>query len=172
MELESLYQEIIHDHYRNPHHAGLREPFDAQVHHANPDGDDEVTVRVALSDADGEPVLADVSYQALGCAISQASVSVMTDLIIGKTVSEAMAISDAFLNLMQSRGTTGPDWHSADGNRTALPANRTTGSIHIIRANADPNAVHITLAGQKLSQAELDTECTVELSHECGGQLP
>jgi nitrogen fixation NifU-like protein len=63
-----------------------------------------VTMRVTLNDADGEPVLADVSYQALGCAINRASVSVMADMVIGKTVGEAMAISTAFLNLMQSRG--------------------------------------------------------------------
>jgi nitrogen fixation protein NifU and related proteins len=109
MELESLYKEIIHDHYRSPHHAGLREPFDAQVHLADPPGEDEVTVRVTLSDTVGEPVLADVSYQALGCAINQASTSIMADLLIGKTVDEAMAISDAFLKLMQSRGNIEPD---------------------------------------------------------------
>jgi nitrogen fixation protein NifU and related proteins len=107
--LESFYKEIILEHYRRPLHAGLREPFDAQVHHANPDGEDEVTVRVRLSDAGSEPVLADVSYQALGCPISQASVSVMADLIIGKTVGEATDISEAFLNLMQSPGNTEPD---------------------------------------------------------------
>ena len=51
MQLESLYQEIILDHYRHPHHKGLREPFDAQVHHVNPTCGDEVTLRVALKDA-------------------------------------------------------------------------------------------------------------------------
>ena len=106
MELESLYQAIIHEHFRRPLHAGLREPFDAEVHHVNPVGDDEVTVRVTLSDADSGPVLADVSYQALGCSIHQASTSIMADLIIGKTVSEAMDICRAFLDLMQSRCNT------------------------------------------------------------------
>jgi len=104
-----MYQEIILDHYRNPHHAGLREPYDAQVHHAIPRSEDEVTMRVRLSDADSEPVFADVSYEALGCSIHLASTSIMTDLIIGKTVGEAMAISDAFLNLMHSHGKTEPD---------------------------------------------------------------
>ena len=42
MQLESMYQEIILDHYRNPHHKGLREPFDAEVHHVNPVCGDEV----------------------------------------------------------------------------------------------------------------------------------
>ena len=104
-----MYQEIILEHYRRPLHAGLREPFDAQVQHINPTCGDEVTLRVSLKDADGEPVLADISYETLGCSISQASVSVMADMIIGKTVSEAMAVSDEFLRLMQSRGEIEPD---------------------------------------------------------------
>ena len=109
MQLESLYQEIILDHYRHPHHKGLREPFDAQVHHVNPTCGDEVTLRVALKDAAGEPAVADVSYDALGCSISQASTSMLTDMVVGKTVAEAMDISAEFLALMQSRGASEPD---------------------------------------------------------------
>jgi nitrogen fixation NifU-like protein len=109
MELESMYQEIILEHYRRPLHAGLREPFDAQVQHINPTCGDEVTLRVTLKDAGSEPVLADVSYDTLGCSISQASASVMADMIIGKTVGEAMDVSEAFLKLMQSRGEADPD---------------------------------------------------------------
>jgi len=109
MQLESMYQEIILDHYRRPLHAGLREPFDAEVHHVNPTCGDEVTLRVALKDTGGEEAVADVSYEALGCSISQASVSMMTDLIIGKPVSEAMETSAEFLRLMQSRGEAEPD---------------------------------------------------------------
>jgi nitrogen fixation protein NifU and related proteins len=109
MQLESLYQEIILDHYRNPQNKGLREPFDAEVQHVNPTCGDEVTLRVTLKDANGEPAVADVSYDALGCSISQASASVMTEMIIGKTVREAMEISGEFLALMQSRGEGEPD---------------------------------------------------------------
>ena len=104
-----MYQEIILDHYRHPHRKGLREPFDAEVHHINPTCGDEVTLRVTLKDAGSEPAVADVSYDALGCSISQASVSVMADMMIGKPVSEAMEISDEFLELMQSRGEAEPD---------------------------------------------------------------
>ena len=53
--------------------------------------------------------VADVSYDALGCSISQASASVMTDLVIGKPVDEAMAIHEEFLNLMQGKGQVEPD---------------------------------------------------------------
>jgi nitrogen fixation NifU-like protein len=103
VQLESMYQEIILDHYRRPHHKGLREPFDAEVHHVNPTCGDEITLRVSLKDSGGEPAVADVSYESLGCSISQASVSVLTDLVIGKPVSEAMDIGAEFLELMRRR---------------------------------------------------------------------
>jgi len=109
MQLESMYQEIILDHYRNPHHKGLRDPYDAEVYHVNPTCGDEVKLRVTLKDVGGEQVVEDVSYDSLGCSISQASASVMTDLVIGKPVGEAMKISDAFLELMQSKGNAAPD---------------------------------------------------------------
>jgi nitrogen fixation NifU-like protein len=109
MQLQSMYQEIILDHYRNPHHKGLREPYDAEVHHVNPTCGDEVTLRVRLDGADDAAQISDVSYDALGCSISQASASVLADLVIGKTVKEAMAVNDEFLSLMQSRGTLEPD---------------------------------------------------------------
>jgi nitrogen fixation protein NifU and related proteins len=103
--LDSLYQEIILDHYRAPHHKGLREPFEAQVHHLNPTCGDEITLRVHL---EGD-VVADVSYDSLGCSISQASASVMTDLVIGKPLAEALGIHEEFLRLMQSKGELEPD---------------------------------------------------------------
>ena len=96
-ELDSLYQEIILDHYKNPHHKGLREPFEAEVHHVNPTCGDEITLRVHLADG----VVQDVSYDSVGCSISQASTSVMADLVIGKPVDEAMGIHEEFLALMQ-----------------------------------------------------------------------
>jgi SUF system FeS assembly protein, NifU family len=79
------------------------------VHHVNPVCGDEVTLRVSLKDVNGEPVVEDVSYDSLGCSISQASASVMSDLVIGKPVGEAMTISQAFLELMQSKGAGEPD---------------------------------------------------------------
>jgi len=105
MSVDSMYQEIILDHYKNPHHKGLREPFDAQVHHLNPTCGDEITLRVNL---DGETI-ADVSYESEGCSISQASASVLTDLLIGRSVSDAMSTYDEFLRLMQSKGQLEPD---------------------------------------------------------------
>jgi nitrogen fixation NifU-like protein len=100
-----MYQEIILDHYRHPHHKGLREPFDAEVHHVNPTCGDEVTLRVKL---DGD-VVRDVSWDGSGCSISQASESVMSDLVVGKPIADAMELADEFLALMQSQGKTEPD---------------------------------------------------------------
>ena len=104
--LESMYREIILDHYRNPHRKGLREPFDAEVHHVNPTCGDEVTLRVALEGDGDSPTVRDVSYDTIGCSISQASVSVLTDLVVGRTVTEAERAYDAFLTLMRAKGDT------------------------------------------------------------------
>jgi len=100
MQLQSMYQEIILDHYRNPHGRGLREPFEAEVHHVNPTCGDEVTLRVHL---DGDTI-ADVSYEGMGCSISQASVSAMYELVVGRSVPEALETGEHFMTLMQSKG--------------------------------------------------------------------
>ena len=105
MKLEQMYQEIILDHYRNPHRHGLREPFDAESFQINPTCGDEVTLRVAL---DGDRV-ADVSYEAMGCSISQAATSVLTDLVVGRTVAESTSTMDAYMEMVQSRGQVEPD---------------------------------------------------------------
>lgn len=105
MSVEAMYQEIILDHYREKHHAGLREPFGAEVHHVNPTCGDEVTLRVTLA---GDRV-ADVSYDGVGCSISQASTSVMTDLVIGRSISEALGLHEEFTALMHGRGEIEPD---------------------------------------------------------------
>ncbi len=109
MDLDSLYQEIILDHYKNPHHAGLREPYEAEVHHVNPTCGDEVTLRVHLSGSGADAVVEDVSYDAEGCSISQAAASVMADLVIGRSVTDASAVHAEFLALMQGRGKVEPD---------------------------------------------------------------
>jgi nitrogen fixation NifU-like protein len=109
VDVDTLYQEIILDHYKNPHHAGLRDPFEAEVHHVNPTCGDEVTMRVHLSGHGEDAVVEDVSYDAEGCSISQAAASVMTDLVIGKPLGQALAVHETFLELMQGRGSVEPD---------------------------------------------------------------
>ena len=102
-----MYQEVIPDHYKHPHHRGLREPFGAEVYHVNPTCGDEVRLRVALSD-DGEQVL-DVSYDGQGCSISQAATSVLTDLVIGQSVGDALKTVAAFNEMISSRGKIAGD---------------------------------------------------------------
>jgi len=100
MQLESMYQEIILDHYRHPLGRGLREPYDIEVHHVNPTCGDEITLRVRLSGNQIE----DVSYEGMGCSISQASASVLYELVDGKEIAQALATGDDFRTLMQSKG--------------------------------------------------------------------
>jgi nitrogen fixation NifU-like protein len=105
MKVDDLYQEIILDHYRAKHHSGLRDPYEAEVHHVNPSCGDEVTLRVHLDSG----TVSDVSYEGVGCSISQASTSVMSDLVIGKPVDQGLELHQEFLELMQSKGTLEPD---------------------------------------------------------------
>ena len=101
MQLDSLYQEVILDHYKNPQNKKLSDSYDAQVHHVNPSCGDEITLNVKLA---GDKVES-VTWDGVGCSISQASVSILSDLLKGKTLSECAEISGAFLHLMQSKGT-------------------------------------------------------------------
>ncbi|GIH05092.1 iron-sulfur cluster assembly scaffold protein NifU [Rhizocola hellebori] len=105
MQLDQLYQDIILDHYKHPQGRGLRDPFAAEVHHVNPTCGDEVTLRVQL---EGDRVV-DVSYEGQGCSISQASASVLYELLVGRSVAEAMAVHAAFVELMGGKGQITPD---------------------------------------------------------------
>jgi nitrogen fixation protein NifU and related proteins len=101
LSTESMYQQIILDHYKHPHHHDLLERFDAEVHHVNPTCGDEVTLRVNVADG----TITDLGWAGQGCSISQASTSVMSELVVGEPVAHALQLSDVFLELMQSRGT-------------------------------------------------------------------
>jgi len=101
MQLDSLYQEVILDHYKRPQHKGLAATYDAQVHHVNPSCGDEITLNVSL---EGDKVAA-ITWDGVGCSISQASVSILSDLLLGKSISDAELILNNFTELMQSKGT-------------------------------------------------------------------
>ena len=105
MELDSLYQQVILDHYKRPLHKGLSKNSGVQVHHINPSCGDEVTVKVSVNDE----VVAEVTWDGVGCSISQASVSMMSDLVTGRGIKEANVILDEFTALMQSKGTSAGD---------------------------------------------------------------
>lgn len=105
MQLDNLYQEVILDHYKHPENKGLAVAYDAQVHHINPSCGDEITLNLTL---DGS-IVQSVSWDGLGCSISQASVSIMSGLMIGKKLDDAQVVFDNFVQLMQSKGSGHPD---------------------------------------------------------------
>ena len=98
--LDSMYREIIIDHYKHPQHHGLPADYDAEVHHVNPTCGDEVTLRVRIADGS----IAELGWVGEGCSISQASTSVMSDLVVGQRVDAALDLQDKFLRLMQTQG--------------------------------------------------------------------
>lgn len=102
MNLESMYQEIILDHYKHPLNKGLAAAADKQVHHVNPTCGDEITLQVVIRDHR----LAGVHWDGQGCSISQASSSVMSDLVNGLPVANALSLGDQFLAMMQGNGAT------------------------------------------------------------------
>jgi nitrogen fixation NifU-like protein len=96
--LRELYQEVILDHSRHPRHYG---PMDHASHKAegyNPLCGDKVTVYLKL-DADGR--VGDIGFEGKGCAISQASASMMTDMLKGRTGEEAEKLMRGFLHLVK-----------------------------------------------------------------------
>jgi nitrogen fixation NifU-like protein len=111
-----LYQELILEHSKRPHHAGLRDPFAAEVHHINPTCGDEVTLRVDVSGQGDDAVVTDVSYDARGCSISVASSSVLAEEVIGRPVSEALETFEAMRAMLTSKGkVTGDEEVIGDG---------------------------------------------------------
>ena len=101
MQLDNLYQEVILDHYKNPQNKTLSPSYDAQVHHVNPSCGDEIDLNITIKNG----AVAAITWDGVGCSISQASVSILTDLLIGKSIADAYKIYDEFVALMQSKGT-------------------------------------------------------------------
>ena len=125
--MEQLYQQVILDHARAPHGRGtgpLADPAPGvrtgESHQVNPTCGDEVTLRVDLDDATVPHVLG-VSWQGQGCSISQASISVLHDLVTGADVTEVARLGETFRALMGARGA-GLDEQSEDalGDATAF----------------------------------------------------
>ena len=105
MNVESMYQEIILDHYKHPRGRYLLESPEGESHQVNPTCGDEVTVQVRR-DAEGH---LHVGYEGQGCSISQASASVMSEMVEGMDVANADAVRHAFVEMMHSKGAGEPD---------------------------------------------------------------
>ncbi|KUL38489.1 nitrogen fixation protein NifU [Streptomyces sp. NRRL F-4489] len=120
MRLTPANQEIVLAHYRSPHHSGLRDPYDAEVRHANATCGDELTLRVRVLSGDGGTVVDDVSYEVRGCSISQASVSVMADLVIGAPVERAAELHDSLAALLRDRDQATAPWPDRLGDAAAF----------------------------------------------------
>ena len=101
-DLEDLYRETIMDHARTPHHFGLRDGGAAESHQLNPTCGDEVTVRVHLNAAGDR--IARLSWEGHGCAISQASASLLSDLVDDLDPADLGHRIDEFRDMMRSRG--------------------------------------------------------------------
>ena len=87
-EFDQLYREVILDHYKNPRGHGLLEDPHAQAEGQNPLCGDEVTVSVAF---DGD-VISEVGFEGRGCAISQAATSMLTELVVGRSVEDVAGV--------------------------------------------------------------------------------
>ncbi len=105
-DLQNLYQELILDHSRTPHGFGLREPIPAQSHQVNPTCGDEVTLQVHRAE-DG--TVEAIAWEGHGCAISQASASLLAELAEGLTVDDLEGRISVFREAMRSRGKIQPD---------------------------------------------------------------
>lgn len=108
MELRELYQEIIIDHNRNPHNHHAMEDATVQANGFNPLCGDKLTVYLKIND----DVVSDISFVGCGCAISQASASLMTDALQGKTIAESRDLFERFHALLTHDGDVA--WGSLD----------------------------------------------------------
>jgi nitrogen fixation protein NifU and related proteins len=102
--LRELYQEVILDHSRHPRHFGALEGASHKAEGYNPLCGDRVTVYLNLGE-DGR--VADIKFQGKGCAISQASASMMVDLLKGRTAGEADRLMQGFLHLVKGEDASG-----------------------------------------------------------------
>ena len=104
-EMESLYQQVILDHAKNPHGVGLLGDAAGSSHQLNPTCGDEVTLELHVTDG----AVTAIRWEGHGCSISQASASLLSDLAAGLTVPELTERIDAFREVLRSRGTIEPD---------------------------------------------------------------
>jgi nitrogen fixation protein NifU and related proteins len=111
--LRELYQDVILDHSKHPRHFGALPGATNTAEGYNPLCGDRVKINLIV-DANGR--IADIAFEGRGCAISQASASLMTDMLMGRTVAEAETLMGGFLHLVKGEDTalTGEDRERLD----------------------------------------------------------
>ena len=97
MELKQLYREIVNEHNLHPVHRGKMESPSLVLRGVNPSCGDDITLQLKVEDG----VIADAMYEGSGCAISQASVDMMADQIIGKKKDEAIKLAGTFMGMIK-----------------------------------------------------------------------
>jgi nitrogen fixation NifU-like protein len=102
--LRELYQDVILDHSKHPRHFGKLAAATHTGEGFNPLCGDKVTVYLNV---DGAGRIADIAFEGKGCAISQASASLMTDMLVGRTVAEAEALMGGFQHLVKGEDASG-----------------------------------------------------------------
>ncbi len=88
--MDNLYRDFILEHYKNPHNAGVLNPHDLHAADSNPTCGDELSMTLVLTD--DRSGIADVAFEGRGCAISQASASILTDSLRGMSLDDVRAI--------------------------------------------------------------------------------
>jgi nitrogen fixation protein NifU and related proteins len=107
--LDALYQEQILEHYRRPHSKGTLSAADAAATVRNPLCGEEASVTVALDRTGPDIRVRDIRFSGDGCSISQASASMMTDLVRGRTAAEIAALTDRFAASLRGGASAGED---------------------------------------------------------------
>lgn len=101
MDTKELYREILNEHNINPNHKKDLEGSTISLNGVNPSCGDNITLNLKVSDG----IITDGSFTGSGCAISQASVDMMLDLVIGKTEKEAVELSENFMQMIKGSAT-------------------------------------------------------------------
>jgi nitrogen fixation protein NifU and related proteins len=104
-QLNSLYQQLILEHYKRPRNRGELEESTVEVHMRNPSCGDEIRLQLRIE----EDVITDLRFLGEGCSISQASVSMMTSLLKGRHLDEAMGVAKRFTQMMHGDAEAAKD---------------------------------------------------------------
>ena len=105
MSLDDLYKEVILDHYKNPRNKRALPEASVSLHKNNPLCGDEITIHAKLQDG----TVAEVAFEGQGCSISQASASMLTEAVQGRSEKDAAGLAEEFRSMMEGRAEPDED---------------------------------------------------------------